>query len=267
MVRNRQQRRPPIFKTWCVCLALLLGLAGCADLPRWMGGPGDETAATPDDVYSQGKMDLAAGRAGLAVRHFRDAVDQAPNSLDALNGLAAAYDSLGRHDLAARSYARALALAPDSAETLNNIGYSYLRQGRFDLAVAFLRDAHRRDADSPIILENRRVAEIALANVGGPAPRYPISTTALGPEKPSRSPYPRLVRSGRAVQTLITRPHLSAVPQHRPPAMERQTAHLPRYMRAPLTGKFGIGRTPLLPSYMASPIDAAGPRWGDRRHS
>jgi tetratricopeptide (TPR) repeat protein len=266
MVRPR--KRSVTAKTRCICFALLVGLAGCADLPRWMGGPDSEAAGTmPDSAYNLGKMDLAAGRAGLAVRHFRDAVDQAPGSLDALNGLAAAYDSLGRHDLAARSYARALALEPDSAETLNNIGYSYLRQGRFDLAVAFLRDANRRDADAPIILENRRVAEIALANVGGPAPRYPISTTAIGPEKLSRSPYPRLVRSGRAVQTLITRPHLSAAPPRPIRSMDRQAAVLPRYMRAPLTGKLGIGRTPLLPDYVASPIDAAGPRRSDRRRS
>lgn len=265
MVRHR--RGSVVAEVRWICLALLLGLGGCAELPWWMGGPDEDTDTTPDDSYSLGKMHLAAGRAGLAVQNFRTAVDEAPSSLDALNGLAAAYDSLGRHDLAARSYARALALEPNSAETLNNIGYSYLRQGRFDLAVAFLRDASHRDEDTPVIMANRRVAESALAHVGGPAPRYPISKTAVGPQAPSRSPYPRLVRSGRAVQTLITRPHVGAAPPSRNRETKRRAAVLPSYMRAPLTGKFGVGRTRLLPGYVASPIDAAGPRRSDRRTS
>jgi Tetratricopeptide repeat len=264
---HRQQRRHETAKIRSVCLALLLGLGGCTDLPWWMGGPDKDTGATPDDAYSLGKMHLGAGRAGLAAQNFRTAVDEAPGSLDALNGLAAAYDSLGRHDLAARSYARALALAPDSAETLNNIGYSYLRQGRFDLAVAFLRDANRRDEDAPVIVANRRLAESALASVGGPAPRYPTSKTTIGPETPSLPPYPRLLRSGRAVQTLITRPHVSLAPPPGGRETERQAADLPNYVSAPLTGKFGVGRTRLLPGYVPSPIDAAGPRRSDRRTS
>ena len=241
-------------------LGLLLGVSGCADLPWFWLGPDDATDVAAADQYGLGKMHLAAGRAGLAVRHFQTAVDQVPDSPDALNGLAAAYDSLGRHDLAARSYARALALDPGSAETLNNIGYSYLQQRRFDLAVAFLRDAHRRDPDIPVVLENRRTAEASLARAGGPAPRHPVTAAAIEPDGPIRAAGPVLVRSGRAVQTLITRPQVGNARRHR-----GSVSDLPGYVRASLANRSGAGARTVLPTYLASPMRAADRRWTERR--
>ena len=111
--------------------------------------------------YGRGKFHYNAGQYGLAVKHFRSAVDREPGSVEALNGLAASYDRLGRYDLATRYYGRALGANPESTQTLNNIGYSYLLQKRFDLAVAYLRDAYSRDKKDPVILANRKVAEVA----------------------------------------------------------------------------------------------------------
>ena len=111
--------------------------------------------------YGRGKFHYNAGQYGLAVKHFQSAVDREPGSVEALNGLAASYDRLGRYDLATRYYGRALGANPESTQTLNNIGYSYLLQKRFDLAVAYLRDAYSRDKKDPVILANRKVAEVA----------------------------------------------------------------------------------------------------------
>ncbi len=111
--------------------------------------------------YERGKLHYNAGQYGLAVKHFRSAVDRERGSVEALNGLAASYDRLGRYDLATRYYGKALGANPESTQTLNNIGYSYLLQKRFDLAVAYLRDAHSRDKKDPVILANRKVAEVA----------------------------------------------------------------------------------------------------------
>ena len=111
--------------------------------------------------YGRGKFHYNAGQYGLAVKHFQSAVDREPGSVEALNGLAASYDRLGRYDLATRYYGRALGADPESTQTLNNIGYSYLLQKRFDLAVAYLRDAYSRDKKDPVILANRKVAEVA----------------------------------------------------------------------------------------------------------
>ena len=111
--------------------------------------------------YERGKLHYNAGRFGLAVKHFQLAVDRGPDFIEALNGLAASYDRLGRYDLAARHYGRALGADPDSTQTLNNIGFSYLLQQRFDLAVAYLRDAHSRDMDDPVVAANWMAAKTA----------------------------------------------------------------------------------------------------------
>src|SRR3546814_7707357 len=89
--------------------------------------------------YEQAKADFAAARYGLAVKRFRRAMADDPASVEAVNGLAAAYDQLGRYDLAERYYQRALAMDPTSVQTLNNLGYSLLLQGKPELALTFFR--------------------------------------------------------------------------------------------------------------------------------
>ncbi|HSS65750.1 MAG TPA: tetratricopeptide repeat protein, partial [Gammaproteobacteria bacterium] len=135
-------------------------LAGCSGLTPDYGN--EWTSRHFADPYQVGKAQYAAGQYGLAVKSFKAAVDTDPGSVESLNALAASYDKLGRFDLSARYYGRALALAPKDTQTLNNIGYSYLLQKRYDLAVAYLRDAHAAAQDDPVVLANRKVAEVAL---------------------------------------------------------------------------------------------------------
>src|SRR3546814_8163838 len=82
------------------------------------------------------------------------AMAEEPASVEAVNGLAAAYDQLGRYDLSERFYQRALAMDPASVQTLSNFGYSLLLQGRHDLALTFFRDAARIDPENAIIVAN-----------------------------------------------------------------------------------------------------------------
>ncbi|MFQ5467334.1 MAG: tetratricopeptide repeat protein [Kiloniellaceae bacterium] len=232
-----------------VSLALL---GGCAllekaglDLDLGMGR-GDAVASanppaeTGDDAtpYAQGRRHLVAGRLGLAVAAFRAAVARDPGSLEALNGLGAAYDRMGRYDLAARAYEKALALDPGAPRTLNNIGVSYLMQNRLDRAVAFLRGAQARARADSSILANRRVAEAALARAGGPPVRGAVrggarrgGAAAGAPRGPFR---PRIERTSRGVQSLITQPparrERSALPANAGPDMTLG------YLAAPMGG-------------------------------
>src|SRR3546814_7729888 len=84
-----------------------------------------------------------------------------PASVEAVNGLAAAYDQLGRYDLAERYYQRALAMDPTSVQTLNNLGYSLLLQGKPELALTFFRDAARIAPDNTVIAANAEQAVTA----------------------------------------------------------------------------------------------------------
>ena len=204
-----------------------LALGACAGLTE-DGGYGDLS------FYGRGKLHYNAGQYGLAVKHFRSAVDREPGSVEALNGLAASYDRLGRYDLATRYYGRALGADPESTQTLNNIGYSYLLQKRFDLAVAYLRDAQSRDKKDPVILANRKVAEVAYqeadlkrsaetaraepieglraqpAELVEARPSVVITVAAAPPARPAPPPRgpvkPWIERTAPTIQTLVTQP-------------------------------------------------------------
>ena len=204
-----------------------LALGACAG-PTEDGGYGDLS------FYGRGKLHYNAGQYGLAVKHFRSAVDREPGSVEALNGLAASYDRLGRYDLATRYYGRALGADPESTQTLNNIGYSYLLQKRFDLAVAYLRDAQSRDKKDPVILANRKVAEVAYqeadlkrsaetaraepmeglrdqpAELVEARPNVRITVAAAPPARPAPAPRgrvkPWIERTAPRIQTLVTQP-------------------------------------------------------------
>ncbi|MFQ5772989.1 MAG: tetratricopeptide repeat protein [Kiloniellaceae bacterium] len=194
------------FLTRVLPILAALALGGCADLLRALAPASEGQIRAEDTPYEGGKRHLAAGRLGLAANDFREALDEDPGSIEALNGLGVAYDRMGRHDQAVRAYARALALDPGSAQTLNNMGYSYLLQDRFDLAVAFLRDAYARRRGDPVIAGNRRVAEVALARAGGPRPARDAAAPAPAEPETHARFKPRIERTARGVQTLVTRP-------------------------------------------------------------
>lgn len=175
-------------------------------------------------AYERGKLHYNAGRFGLAVTHFQSAVSRKPDSIEALNGLAASYDRLGRYDLSARYYDRALAADPESTQTLNNIGYSYLLQDRLDLAVAYLRDAQSRDGKDPVVLANRKKAEVSYQEAdlkrsaeAARAERFaPPASAPSRPQVAAQAPVassarvkPWIERTAPKVQTLVTQPQVA----------------------------------------------------------
>jgi Flp pilus assembly protein TadD len=124
---------------------------------------GSETPVRPgpgDEDLRLGKEHFRSGNFGLSEKHFRAAVEQAPDSLEPLIGLAASYDQLGRFDLADRSYGEAIRLGGVSSTVLNNRGYSYYLRRDFKRAKADFRLALRKDPENAMAKRN-------LALVGG----------------------------------------------------------------------------------------------------
>jgi hypothetical protein len=100
-------------------------------------------------AYDQGKRHLQLRSPGLAVESFKQALKDDPNSVEALNGLAVAYDRLGRPDVSQKFLDQALALDSESAVTLNNLAYLNLVQGNTAVAVAYAERAQMA-ADMPM---------------------------------------------------------------------------------------------------------------------
>lgn len=107
--------------------------------------------------YEDGRRHLVAGRYGLAIERFRQALGADRRSLDALNGLAIAYTQVGRFDLAQAYFERALEIDAFSAPTLNNYGRALIDQGR-------LRDA-RPFLDLALVHAARGEGAVVAANV------------------------------------------------------------------------------------------------------
>jgi Tfp pilus assembly protein PilF len=126
--------------------------AGChASLPEPRAlSRGFQPEAQVIAPYEDGKLHLAAGRYGLAIDRFGQALARDRGSLDALNGLAIAYTRLGRFDVARAYFDRALGIDAFSALTLNNYGRALLEQGRLQEAGPFLRLARDRASQTEL---------------------------------------------------------------------------------------------------------------------
>jgi hypothetical protein len=220
---------------------LPIALAGCADSATEIRARYGDSSWTPKELtstpYDRGSLHFSAGRFGLAVKHFEIAISQDPDSVEALNGLAASFDQLQRFELSERYYLRALNRDPENAQTLNNLGFSYLMQGRYDLALTYLKDALAYDPMNDMVRDNLQQAEASLeletrnflaSAVGsaefmdvGAAPRFLSLHTQLAEEPaPSERDAPQGVqiqvlavpeniwieRSSATVQTLVTQP-------------------------------------------------------------
>ena len=181
----------------------LLGTTLC--LGACMGGGLPTIRPTPvqatshetmsERAYSEGKAHLAEGRAGLAIIAFERAVRLDPLSVNALNGIGAAYDDLKRYDIALGYYKRALLLAPQNADTTNNIAVSLRLAGDVTASEWFARAAKLDPANDTIAANvvQARTDDEANRNVRGAAPQEAKDST---PAITIDASMPTLQRSG-----------------------------------------------------------------------
>ncbi len=118
----------------------------------------------PADDIKLGKKHYREQNFGLAERHFRRAVEAAPQNLEAWTGLAASYDKLRRFDLADRAYRQAFAIRGATPELLNNHGYSYILRGDYKNARIKLAEAKAKDPNNKYIQNNIDLLEDSIRN-------------------------------------------------------------------------------------------------------
>ncbi len=122
------------------------------------------TGNNPADDIKLGKKHYREQNFGLAERHFRRAVEAAPQNAEAWMGLAASYDKLRRFDLADRAYQQALAIRGPTPELLNNHGYSYILRGDYKNARIKLAAAKAKDPGNKYIQNNIDLLEDSIRN-------------------------------------------------------------------------------------------------------
>ncbi len=151
-------------------LKLVLALVAAAPLLAACETTGRSAQADPAAVTASlggasrnpdGHEDLKLGKEhfrnanfGLAEKHFRQAVEQSQDNLEAVVGLAASYDQLGRFELADRLYGEAMRISGGSAMVLNNRGYSYYLRRDFKRARADFQAALRKDSANEMARRN-----------------------------------------------------------------------------------------------------------------
>lgn len=122
------------------------------------------TGNNPADDIKLGKKHYREQNFGLAERHFRRAVEAAPQNAEAWMGLAASYDKLRRFDLADRAYSQAFAIRGGTPELLNNHGYSYILRGDYKNARIKLAEAKSKDPNNKYIQNNIDLLEDSIRN-------------------------------------------------------------------------------------------------------
>jgi hypothetical protein len=114
---------------------------------------------------AEARGQLALGNVALALEGFRKAWRDDPDSVDALAGMAACYDSMGRYDLSRRNYEAALALAPANVALLGAFAASLEQQGLREDAAAVRKEIAARSAPA---VQPQQLAEV-------PAPSAPAA--------------------------------------------------------------------------------------------
>ncbi|MDR3425760.1 MAG: tetratricopeptide repeat protein [Alphaproteobacteria bacterium] len=138
--------RPPL------CLLLLsLALAACA------------TSASPEDAQmsnnlsSQGKTLLAAGKNAEARDIYASATARDDQNARAWNGLGVAYDLLGKKNKARDAFQHAVDLAPNDPIALNNLAHSYM-EAKDPAAAVRLLTPYANAPDAPAALKQNLAA-------------------------------------------------------------------------------------------------------------
>jgi Flp pilus assembly protein TadD len=118
------------------------------------GGEQPATERRNAEELRLGKEHFRNGNFGMSEQHFRRAVEQTPESVEALVGLAASYDQLSRFDLADRAYTEALKISGPNALIINNQGYSYYLRRDFKRARTEYGKALRIDPTNEQVKRN-----------------------------------------------------------------------------------------------------------------
>jgi tetratricopeptide (TPR) repeat protein len=148
--------------------SLICCLGGCAAGHRAsleirpLNAPHMVKSDTP--AIERGRDLLALGQQAEAISAFRAALREEPNSAEAHNGLAIAYDRIGRKDLARRYFELAVAESPQDTKYRANLARFFESNGQAELAFGLTGElATTATDDLPAIAVAGREFEVVAA--------------------------------------------------------------------------------------------------------
>ncbi|SFU90879.1 Tetratricopeptide repeat-containing protein [Aliiroseovarius crassostreae] len=153
---------------------LLAGLAACSDVNFGeFSSTGDSAASVkdssnvdyhPNDQHIvSGRMQFKEGNYGKAYRHFKKAIDVAPQDPQAWLGYAASADMLRRFDKADFAYRKLQPVIGNRIEFLNNYGYSHLLRGNLTTARKYFLKAYEIDPSNEFAANNLELLRNSVA--------------------------------------------------------------------------------------------------------
>jgi tetratricopeptide (TPR) repeat protein len=95
----------------------------------------------PSVYVTLGRIHNATGKPDLAVQEFQHALELDPRGIEALTGMAHAYENAGRLKDAEAAFQRVIALRPDYWDGYNSLALFYDGQKRYDEALTQLHKA------------------------------------------------------------------------------------------------------------------------------
>lgn len=136
-------------------------------------------AETPRDPKDPGRLSLAyarlmeeAGKLDEAETHYSKALEEHPDSVDALVGLGRVHTLAGRHDQAEQTLLRAFKQQPQSAAVLHGLGQSYAARAKWDEAVEVLHEASSLEPANTTIEYDLAVALVQAGDVDAALPHF-----------------------------------------------------------------------------------------------
>lgn len=88
----------------------------------------------------------------MTLRYFQDILEERPNDVDALYGLAVTQARLGLAAESFKSFDRALKLSPNDQDVLRDLGINYFKTGRASDAIHVLKKAYSLDENDVITI-------------------------------------------------------------------------------------------------------------------
>jgi tetratricopeptide (TPR) repeat protein len=181
----------------------VLAVSGCATKPgplqvRAIGDPASKMGAGSERL-AEARGQLVLGNVGLAIEAYHAALREQPDSVEAMKGLAACYDSMGRADLSRHYYEAALAVSPHNGGVLNAFAGSLDASGERGQAAELRSEA--RQANAPTAPTAASVAAVVEAGASVTIPLSPPRPIAQRAAQPNG---PRLQRLSPGEVALLT---------------------------------------------------------------